>query len=153
MAEENKIPMKINESVPAKYDHQTGLMLAGSYTAVSGFNYAVGVREFGNLSIVEEVAQGTAVSYLNGVRVYDENKKLIIDKKATKGTHYSRETVRKIVLEALADMLEEAAKNQGKDYNRNDALNKIDEKLKGAYYSQSYQSVLQWAESIGIQLT
>jgi len=108
------------------------------------------VRPLGDLIIVEQVAHGTAVSYLNGILVLDKDENLIIDLKAPQNTHYSREIARKMVLEGLLEMLEEAAKQHGRTYNKEEALKKINKKLSDAYYKQSHISILDWAETIGV---
>ena len=52
-----------------------------TYLADSGFLYKVGVRNFGSLKILEEVALGTGVSFLCGIKVFDQEGTLLIDKK------------------------------------------------------------------------
>lgn len=133
------------------YQGDTGLVVAKTYEANSGFEYSYGLRKFGDLTIVEEVGRGTAVSYLNNVRVYNNEEELVIDKSVKKGTHYSRETVRQIVLNELLNMLEEAALNAGREFDFEKANAVIDEKLKEAYFKKSYESILSWAVEIGIE--
>ena len=143
--------IKVEKGQVLKIDHNTGLMIAKSYRADSGFEYALGMREFGNLRIMEEVGQGTAVTYLNGVKVFDGKGELIIDEKLGKSTYYSRETVRQVVLEAILNMLENAATKTGKNYDRDKTKEVINNKLEAAYYGQSYTAVLEWAEEIGVE--
>ena len=151
--DENLAIIKTQENTPVNQDNSTGLVVGASFQADSGFNYIVGMRQFGDLTITESVGQGTAVTYLNRISVYNGEKELIIDKQVEKGIYYSRETVRQLVLEELLNMLEQAARKQGRKYDRLKARTAIDEKLKDAYYEKSYSSVLKWAETIGIELT
>ena len=130
----------------------TGITVIDSYEAASGFNYSIGVREFGDLIIVEEVGQGTAVSYLNGIRVFNKQKELVIDVKVKDNTHYSRETVRRLVRDELIKMLSKAALKEGKSFDKTKAFETINSKLNDAYYEQSYQAVIEWAKEIGIEM-
>ena len=131
-------------------DSNTGLSLASTYESESGFMHHFGLRKFGELTIAEMVAQGTGVTYLSGVRVHDKEGALIIDHPVNNGVKYSREKVRRIVLAELLGMLKEATINSGADFDESQARKIIDEKLKGAYYKESYKAVLEWAEGIGI---
>ena len=130
----------------------TGLTISTpSYEATNGFVYASGIRKFGNLRIVEDVATGTAVSYLSGVKVFDDKDTLIIDKRMEKGCFYERETARKIVLEELLKLLiEQHGANENFDVAN--ARQKINEVLKDTYFGKSYQSINAWANEIGIKL-
>jgi hypothetical protein len=154
MPEENNhhLPQKSNGLVPSKTDRQTGLEIIETFISHSGFNYGVGVRPLGDLTIIEQVARGTAVSYLNGILVLDKEENLILDIKAPQNTYYSREIAQKMVLNGLLGMLEEAAKKHGKKYDKEKALTKIKKKLDEAYFKQSYISILDWAETIGLSL-
>jgi len=152
MEKEKFALIKKENNTPVRQDSGTGLTVIDSFLADSGFNYVSGARRFGDLTIIESVGQGTAVAYLNRVSVVNRENKLIIDKQVEKGTYYSRETVRLIVMNELLDMLERAAVSEGKNYDRDKAREVIDEKLDKAYYKESYESVLNWAASIGIKL-
>jgi len=84
-----------------------GLALIGNqFKSESGFLYATGYRQFGDLKIIEDVATGTAVSFLTGIKVFDKENNLIIDKRMKKGCHYEREFARKTVHTELLKMLQ-----------------------------------------------
>jgi len=134
--------------ISKKPNMENGLALIGdSYQAGSGFVYATGYREFGDLTIIEEVGTGTAVSLLLGVKVLDKEGVLIIDKKLDKNNYYERELARKIVRDELVKMLSEANENS---FDIVSAKKKIDELLNEAYYKTSYKAILKWASEIGI---
>ena len=140
--------MKNTEIQVSKVNMENGLSLIGdSYKAASGFEYASGYREFGNLSIIEEVGTGTAVTLLLGIKVLDKEGTLIIDKKLSGNNYYERELARKIVRDELVKMLSEA---NGNSFDMVSAKKKIDELLKDAYYNTSYKAIIDWAFEIGI---
>ncbi|WP_166386822.1 hypothetical protein [Polaribacter sp. 11A2H] len=129
---------------------ENGLTVIGeAYRAESGFNYASGFRKFGNLKIVEDVAGGTAVTYLCGIKVFDEKGALIIDRKITKGFHFEREAVRNIVLNELMKMLSEVHGGD-ESFDKVVVKEKIDYHLKQAYYESSYKAISSWAKDLGI---
>lgn len=140
----------INQNVP---DNETGLIIKDSLIANSGFNYQTGVRQFGDLKIVEGVSKGTASIFLTSVLVFDQDGSLIFDGEIRKLTNYSRETVRRLVLNGLMVMLRDAAEKGNKCFDELNAYEVIDQKLKSAYYEQSYKAVIRWAQEIGINIS
>lgn len=149
--EDNTKLIKTTSSQPAIRDNNTGLIIGNTFLAKSGFEYTFGLRKFGDLTIAESVGQGVGVSYLNSVRVFNGQKELIIDRQVKRGTFYTREKVRQIVLEELLEMLSAAALKEGKEYDFIKARVMIDEKLENAYFEESYKAVLEWAGDIGIE--
>ena len=137
-----------------KEDHfihsNTGLVISNNYESASGINYIEGVRDFENLTIVESIGHGTAVTFLSGVKIFDKSNKLIVDKAIKKKTYYSREVARSIVFESLLEMLQDASKQENKPFDRFKASVLINDKLKNAYYKESYEAILSWAEDLGI---
>lgn len=130
--------------------NKNGLATIGeNYIANSGFLYNVGVRNFGSLKIIEEVAFGTAVSFLCGIKVFNQDGVLLVDKKMNNGIYYEREKVRKIVLAQLLDMLIEANK-ENINFDLDEVRMKISVHLKQAYYESSYNSINNWAAELGI---
>ena len=135
-----------------KNDNSTGLSIIDSHLGETGFEHNLGLRKFGNLTIAETIADGVGVTFLSGVRVYDQENKLLIDFAVANGVKYSREVVRRIVLKELLRMLKDASEQNGNAYDAQAAQQLVDSKLKLAYYKQSYKSVLSWAEEIGIEI-
>ena len=141
--------MSKNEIIkPFKANIDNGLTVVGdTYKAPSGFVYASGFREFGSLTIVEDVATGTAVSYLTAVKVFDKDGNLIIDKRLKKSNFYERELARKIVMTELLNML---SSQNNSDFDIKSTKAKINNLLIDAYYKTSYEAINRWAHEIGI---
>lgn len=138
------------ESTTLKINNENGLTIIGdSFIAKSGFKYASGFRNFGNLKIVEEIAGGTAVVFLCGIKVFDKEGAIIIDKKINNGVYYEREIVRTIVLNELLNMLIKGNK-QDDDFDINNARQIIDDRLNQSYYESSYNAINNWALELGI---
>lgn len=127
-----------------------GTSVTGNYfLADSGFRYCSGIRNLGNLNIVEDVAQGRAICYLCGIKVYDKEGTMILDKKLKNGVHYEREKVRRIVLQEILNMLHDT-NAENPDFDLEKAKKTIDNHLKQAYFSQSYKALNNWALEMGI---
>jgi len=135
-----------------RLDVETGLLVKNSFLAKSGFVYHAGLREFGNLKIEEGVARGTGTILLTSLLVKEGDGNLLFDADLNKLTNYSREKSRQLVRNGLITMLREAAENEGKYIDEIEVMDIIDQKLKTAYYWQSYKHIFDWARSIGINI-
>lgn len=139
-------------NMPVIRDVETGAIVRKKYEGSSGLISLEGLRQFGTLSIRECVLKGTAALFLIGFRVYDQKNTLLIDLGYDGLISYSREKVRKAVLNQLLNMLCEAAESQGKSIDQNEVYDKLDAELKMVYYSDSYTAILGWASELGISL-
>ncbi len=130
-------------------DLNTGLIRQGdNYISGTGFEYFGGVRDFEGLKITEIICRGTGVEFLVSIRVFDAKGVLIIDIPVNNGVRYSREIVRNYVLDGLMDMMKQGARKQGVELPIHKVKTRLDQKLKLAYYSQSYDAVLAWAKEV-----
>lgn len=131
-----------------KKDSDTGLTLFGSQiVSRSGFEISNGFRLFENLVIVESKAKGVGVEFLSGVKIFDKEGKLIIDKSVEKGTRYDRGKVMEIVKSSLLRMLSDASVNNP-NFDICQAENIINEKLKSAYFKESYEAISRWYDEL-----
>jgi hypothetical protein len=137
---ENKLSLLNNNGV---------VQIGESYIAESGFRYNTGYRQFGSLKIVEEVARGNAITFLRGVKVFDKDGTLIIDKVMGEKFHFERELVRRLVLKELLNMLVEANK-ENNNFDVVEAKTKISKELKQAYFESSYRAINNWALELGL---
>lgn len=125
-------------------DINTGLTQFGQkFITQSGFEINNGYRSFENLVILESIAKGVGISFLNSIKIFDKNQKLIIDKTLEKNTRYERKLVVAIVKNCLLNLLKEASKNNA-DFDINKAESMIQEKLENAYFKESYDAILDW---------
>ena len=133
-------------------DTETGLTIRNSYVSKSGFQYLNGVRDFGDMKIVEVVAKSNTTLLLNSIMVYDKSGILILDTHLPQRTFYSRSKVLQIVLDGLMEMLSESCEQTDKSFNELEAYELLDKKLKNTYFEQNYEAVLSWAAGIGIDI-
>jgi len=136
---------------PIGYSDTTGLAVYESYQAPSGFNYMVGVREIKDLLIVEQIAEGTACTYLCGILLYHkESKQLLKEIPIENNSRYSRIKTMEIVSDSLLELINEATKKEGVDFNREHSKVFIDGILDTCYFELSRKTILVWAKSMGI---
>jgi len=148
---ENSLSIIENNSKPIGKSDTTGLNIYNSFKASSGFNYMVGMREINDLLIIEQVAEGTAITYLSGILLYHKpNKQLIKEIKVKKGVRYSRQVVVNLVSKSLLEFLIHASKVEKANLNVKVAKQFINESLDCCYFELSRKTVLEWAKSVGI---
>ena len=142
---------KIQSATPIGVSETTGLSVYESYLAPSGFHYMAGVREINDLLIVEQVAEGTACTLLCGILLYHkQSKQLLKEIQVERNFHYSREKTMQLVAKSLLSVLKESTTKEGIPFNEGNARRFIDEMLDRCYLEKSRQTILEWAQSIGI---
>lgn len=137
-------------TVPIGFSDTTGMSVYQSYTANSGLNYIVGMREMQDLLIVEQIAEGTACTFLCGILIYHkETKTLLKEIEIDRNVNYSREKVVTLVHKALLQVLSNAS---GKEYTSIDmqsANEFLSEALDKCYFENSRKTIIDWANLFG----
>ena len=138
-------------TTPIGFSDTTGMSVYQSYTAGSGFNYMVGMREMKDLLIVEQIAEGTACTFLCGIKIYHKETKAIIREiEVERNVHYTREKVMKLVHNSLIGILIESCRIENTEIDLDGAIAFLDEALERCYFESSRKTVLEWAKSVGI---
>lgn len=145
----NKLTCITNK--PIGFNDSTGISVYGSYTASSGFNYMIGAREIEDLLIVENISEGTAVTFLCGIQIFRKSsKELLIDIPFERSTHYSRQTIVGIVHKKLSNFIAESFHKNDQRIDLDYLDSTIWEMLDNCYFESSRNAVMDWAQSIGI---
>ncbi len=138
-------------TTPVSISASTGLSVVQSFLAKSGFNYQVGIRDMPELLIVEGIAEGTACTFLCGIKVQDkESGQDICNIPVPKNTIYSRELVASLLQEYLPDKLMDAAIREGLAVDMQDVRKQVADMLDKCYFEKSRQALLNWAKRVGI---
>ncbi len=138
-------------SSPIGFNDATGMNVYQSFTANSGFNYMVGVREIQDILIVEKIAEGTACTLLCGIYIYHkETKQLLREIEVERNVHYTRSKVVELVHESLIQVLTESCRLSGICIDIKHASEFLDNILDKCYFEKSRVTVLQWAKAVGI---
>lgn len=138
-------------NVPIGFSDTTGMNVYQSYTANSGLNYIVGMREMQDLLIVEQIAEGTACTFLCGILIYHKGTKTLLKEiEIDRNIHYSREKVMVIVQKALIQVLGNACGNDNTKIDLQSANEFLSEALEKCYFENSRKTIIDWAKSVGI---
>lgn len=138
-------------TTPIGVSETTGLSVYKSFTANSGFNYMVGVREVQDLLIVEQIAEGTGCTYLCGILIYHkDNRELLKEITVPRNVHYTRIKVMEMVQNSIIELLEETCKKSSIDFDKERAYHFVNTVLDNCYFEDSRKTILAWARSLGI---
>ena len=138
-------------TAPIGFNDSTGMQVYQSFTAKSGFNYMVGVREIQDILIVEQIAEGTACTLLCGIHIYHkESKQLLKEIAVERNVHYTRSKVVELVHESLIQILTESCKLSRIYVDVDHANNFQNDVLDKCYFEKSRIAILQWAKTVGI---
>ena len=138
-------------SKPIGFSETTGMNVYQSYTATSGFNYFVGVRNLNGLMIVEQIAEGTACTYLCGISIRNQaDSTLLSEISVPRSTRYTREKVIKYVRKSLLDLLVSSVEKTGSKIDVESATKMVDDMLDTCYFERSRAAIIDWAKTHGI---
>ena len=150
MKEDNKSGIE-RISKPIGYSESTGMNIYQSYTASSGFNYMVGMREIHDIVIVEQIAEGTACTLLCGILIYHKKtKELLKEIEVGRNIRYTRAKTMDLVRQFLIQTLLETCNKNNVEIDKEYTKNYVDKILDECYFSNSQKAILEWAESVGI---
>ena len=152
MMEKNALQPLFRGQKPVGISTNTGLVLYQSIQRnPKDFIYSVGVRQAQGLQIIEAIAEGVGCTLLCGIQVREkETDKEICSIPVNRGTTYSRQVVVKLVQQYLCQAVEEAAIRDGRATDKADVERQIAKILDDCYFSESRQTALSWAKSVGI---
>lgn len=137
-------------SVPIGISETTGLTVYDSYTANSGFNYMTGLREIKDLQIVEQIAEGTATTFLCGILIFRKSDKVLLKEVSVeRNVRYSREKVVELVKNAIVDLLITSCQKENVVIDPSYALLQVEEILDQCYFENSRKAIVEWARNTG----
>jgi hypothetical protein len=136
---------------PIGVDESTGMIIYQSYHSDSGINYMIGMRELDDLLILEQIGEGTAVTFLCGIKIIRKSTKdLIADILVDNNIHYTRQTVLEMVRKVLFDIIVKEFRMHGKHIDMDYLYKKLSDILDKCYFEKSRKAAMDWAYDIGI---
>lgn len=134
-----------------EYNENTGIDVITKFNAASGFNYLLGVRELEGIYILEQIADGTACTFLCGIKILSKKDKTLIKEiDVDTNEHYTRQKCLNLVENALIEVLLDAAKKDRLPFDHVSARTQVAKLLDVCYFEQSRKAAIEWAMSIGI---
>ena len=95
------------------FSEQANAFLSKGYTSQAGNTYFNALRFAEGIVIKENIGQGYAYPFLNGIRIYSLKDKELIADEYYHCLFYSKSTVKQKVVNLLMGVLRDAAINQG----------------------------------------
>ena len=95
------------------YSEAANAFLTTGYTSNAGNTYFNAVRFAEGIIIKEDIGEGYAYTFLNGIRIYSLRNKELLAEKSYHSKIYSKQKVRNESIEMLMDVLSEAAEREG----------------------------------------
>lgn len=125
-----------------KYSEEANAFLGNGYTSYAGNTYFNEIRFMEGILIKEDVGQGYAHTFLNGIRIFDIKTKALLCEKSYHCTYYSTSLLKNEVKTMLSDLLLTSAKKEGITLNSSDVNNHIDGMLATAFTTDQRSMIL-----------
>lgn len=122
-----------------QYSEKSNAFLTNGYVSAANNVYFNAVRFAENILIKEDVGQGYAYTFLNGIRIYSLDNKALLAEKSFHCCVYSKQKVFNEVKAMLLDMLIEAAEYHGKTIDKNEASETIHRIFEKAFNQNQIQ--------------
>lgn len=149
--DENNKSVLARITKPIGFSDTTGMNIYQSYTARSGFNYMVGMREVHDILIVEKIAEGTACTFLCGILIYHKKtNELLKEVEVARNVHYTRDKAMELVEKSLYQLVIEACGKNKIEIEEDEAKKYVHDILDKCYFDTSRKTIINWAFSAGI---
>ena len=122
-----------------QYSEKSNAFLTNGYVSAANNVYFNAVRFAENLLIKEDVGQGYAYTFLNGIRIYSLDNRTLLAEKSFHCFIYSKQKVFNEVKAMLLDMLCDAVKHHGKEIDRKEAEQTIHRLFEKAFNENQIQ--------------
>lgn len=123
----NVLPASLSYSTSANAFLSNGYVSAANNTYLNVIRFAEGIV------IKEDVGEGYAHTFLNGIRIYALESRTLLADRSFHCYFYSKENVLKEAKAMLIELLNEAAEKVGKRLNRYEVESTIDKLLRNAF--------------------
>jgi hypothetical protein len=121
------------------YSESSDVFLTNGYVSAARNVYFNAVRFAEGIIIKEDVGQGYLHTFLNGIRIYSIESKTLLADKSYHCFRYNKESVYREVRELLLNLICEAAEQQGRTVDKNDARRIIEKILHESFNTNQLQ--------------
>ena len=130
------LPGKLN------YSELANAFLTNGYVSTAQNVYFNTIRFAEGIIIKEDIGQGYAHTFLNGIRIYSLKDKVLLADRAYHCNFYSKEVVKNEAKNMLCELVIEAANNAGHRVSRYEA-EKVIEKVLDKSYKENQRTLAQ----------
>lgn len=106
------------------YSEVANAFLSTGYTSSAGNTYFNSIRVAEGILIKEDVGQGYAHTFLNGIKIYSIKDKTLLADKSFNNVRYNKERIKIEAKKLLLNMLEDSSLLEGYtfDYNKSEEI-------------------------------
>ena len=116
------------------FSESLNALVGTGYTSMAGNTYFNSLRMSDGLLIKEDIGQGYAYSFLNGLHIYDLRTKTLICEKWFHCNFYSRDGAKQDATDMLIDMIQQAAKKENILLNYHEVQQRISSIVNNAFF-------------------
>ena len=128
------------------YSEVANAFLSTGYTSAAGNTYFNSIRVAEGILIKEDIGNGYAHTFLNGLRIYSIKDKTLLADKSFHTLYYIFSTVKNEAKKMLLDILETAARNERYSFDAVHARAIIDKILENAIRSNQVEMLKQQSQ-------
>lgn len=125
------------------YSAKSNAFLSNGYVSAANNVYFNAIRFAEGIVIKEDVGEGYAHTFLNGIRIYALESRTLLADKAFHCAYYSKEKVLRESKEMLIELLNDAAERMGKRLNKYEVESMIDRILRNAFETNQIEMAQQ----------
>ena len=125
------------------YSESTNAFIGNGYTSLAGNTYLNEIRLIEGLLVKEDVGQGYARTFINGIRIFNLKTKELLCEKSYHCQFYSQYFIKLEVRTMLNDLLISAAQKDGILLNESEISEQIDKLVNTAFSTDQRQMLLQ----------
>lgn len=151
MANEIALFNKFGLATPASITYSTPMnaFVGQGYTSMAGNTYFNAMRFADGIIIKEDVGEGYAYTFLNGLKIYDLQTKKLLCEESFNCHYYSKDTVKSDVKRMLTKMIIKAAQQENCNLSESDVSNRIGKIIDRAFSTNQIELMNQQMRTLG----
>lgn len=151
MANEIALFRNFGLATPANitYSSPMNAFVGQGYTSMAGNTYFNAVRFADGILIKEDVANGYARTFLNGLKIYDLHTKKLLCEESFHCHFYSKDTVKSDVKRMLTNLILKAARQENRYLCEGDVRGRIDQIIDRAFSTNQIDMMNKQMRALG----
>ena len=151
MANEIALFRNFGLATPASITYSTPMnaFVGQGYTSMAGNTYFNAMRFAEGILIKENVGEGYARTFLNGLKIYDLHTKKLLCEESFNCHYYSKDTVKSDVKRMLTNLIIKAAQQENRYLSESDVRNRISQIIEKAFSNNQIEMMNQQMRALG----
>lgn len=151
MANEIALFSKFGLATPSniRYSSPMNAFVGSGYTSAAGNTYFNAVRFAEGILIKEDVGEGYAYTFLNGLKIYDLKTKKLLCEDSFHCNYYSKQTVKDEVKRMLKELIMDAARSEGYYISSSEVNKRINSMIDRCFAQNQIEMMGQQIRALG----